>query len=70
VSGPHEIAPNAAGPTLALAVPELPVAKDAAKTYLALKAAGFEAIPVLDPALAEDVGQGALSLILPPQKTA
>ena len=38
------------GVGLSLAVPELPVNKDAAATYLALKAAGFDTNPVLDSA--------------------
>jgi hypothetical protein len=50
VHGPEELPPGAHGAGLSLAVPELPVDKDAAATYLALKAAGFETNPVLDPA--------------------
>jgi len=34
---------------LALGVPELPVGREAAQTYLALKAAGFEPVPVWIP---------------------
>lgn len=51
VHGPEEVEPGAAARGLSLAVPELPVAKQAAATYFALKAAGFEAVPVLDSAL-------------------
>lgn len=70
VRGPEDIAPAAAGVALALAVPELPVAREAAETYLALKAAGFEPIPVLDSALASGTEAAALSLTLPPEKAA
>src|SRR5258707_659381 len=52
VRGPQEVPPTGAGQGLALAVRSLPVAREAAATYLALKAAGFAAIPVLDPSLA------------------
>lgn len=50
VHGPEELPPGAHSVGLSLAVPELPVNKDAAATYLALKAAGFETNPVLDSA--------------------
>ena len=73
VQGPEEITPDATTPGLALSVPELPVPKDAAATYLALKAAGFEPIPVLDSiSSASDSRQttSALSLTLPPEKAA
>jgi len=50
VHGPEELPPGAHGVGLSLAVPELPVNKDAAATYLALKAAGFDTNPVLDSA--------------------
>jgi hypothetical protein len=72
VCGPEEIAPHAATSGLSLAVPELPVAKEAAATYLALKAAGFEPIPVLDPGPRRESSEGvtALSLTLPPEKAA
>jgi predicted RNA-binding Zn-ribbon protein involved in translation (DUF1610 family) len=66
VHGPQEIAPELAGRVLSLAVPELPVAEAAAKTYLALKAAGFEPIPVLDPEVMSGGGGAALSLMIPP----
>jgi hypothetical protein len=71
VRGPEEIAPDAAA-GLSLAVPELPVAKEAAATYFALKAAGFAPIPVLDSALGAETGQGAaaMALTLPPEKAA
>lgn len=58
-------APPSGSKSLVLGVPELPVGKEAAETYLALKAAGFEPIPVLDPALAEVDGVASLSLTLP-----
>ncbi|MEZ0254848.1 MAG: hypothetical protein ACAI37_06200 [Chthoniobacter sp.] len=48
VRGPEELPPDTHGAGLSLAVPELPVTKDAAATYLALKAAGFETNPILD----------------------
>lgn len=70
VRGPEPIAPEAAGAALELAVPELPVAKEAAETYLALKAAGFEPIAVLDPALASGTETSPLSLTLPAKKAA
>jgi hypothetical protein len=72
VHGPEDIAPDAALSGFSLAVPELPVAKDAADTYLALKAAGFEPVPVLDSAARRASGEEtpALSLTLPPEKAA
>jgi ribosomal protein S27E len=70
VHGPEEIFPGIARKGLELAVPELPVAHEAAETYLALKAAGFEAIPVLDTALASGTEAAALSLTLPPEQAA
>ena len=70
VRGPEEIAQENAGRVLSLAVPELPVAEDAAKTYLALRAAGFEPVPVLDSASAEGPGACALSLTIPSAKVA
>jgi hypothetical protein len=72
VLGPEEIAPHARLSGLSLAVPELPVAKDAAATYLALKAAGFEPIPVLEstPMAESAENSPALSLTLPPGKAA
>jgi len=72
VHGPEEIVPRAHMSGLALTVPELPVAKAAAAAYLALKAAGFEPIPVLDsegPLRTED-GAMAISLTVPPGKAA
>lgn len=60
VLGPEIIARDAAGEGLSLAVPELPVAREAAETYLALKAAGFQPVPVLDLA----PGEGAMVLTL------
>ena len=72
VCGPEEVAPHTTVSGLRLAVPELPVGKEAAATYLALKAAGFEPIPVLDsesPSRSED-GTIAISLTLPPGKAA
>jgi hypothetical protein len=72
VRGPDEIAPDAAPAGLSLAVPELPVAKEAAATFFALKAAGFAPTPVLDSALADETGAGtpAMSLTVPPEKAA
>lgn len=69
VFGPEELPPGTACDMLELAVPELPVTHDAAKTYLALKAAGFEAMPVLEPALAEGEQAPLLALILPASKS-
>jgi hypothetical protein len=71
VRGPEEIPQDTSVGGLSLAVPELPVGKEAAATYLALKAAGFEPIPVLDP-----IGEGvnangtAMALMLPRGKAA
>lgn len=67
VFGPDEILPLRPIAGLTLAVPELPVARDAAATYLALKAAGFEPQPVLDPiGSRENHGdRAAMSLTLP-----
>jgi hypothetical protein len=70
VRGPVEVAPGAASKALELAVPELPVAQEAAETYLALKAAGFEPVPVLDPALASGSEATTLSLTLPAEAMA
>ena len=70
VCGPQDFAPAAADTALTLAVPELPVAQEAAETYLALKAAGFAPIPVLDPARTNGTEAPALSLTLPAQKAA
>ncbi len=64
VHGPEDAVPDAVGVSLTLAVTELPVAKEAAETYLALRAAGFEPIPVLDPAFAGRK-ETALALTLP-----
>ena len=70
VRGPEDIATDETGPSLALGVPELPVGKEAAETYLALKAAGFELVPVLDSDLAGGTETTVLSLTLPPDKSA
>jgi hypothetical protein len=72
VRGPEEIAPHTAVSGLSLAVPELPVGKDAANTYLALKAAGFETTPILasTPRSESSPDATALSLTLPPEKAA
>ena len=72
VLGPEEITPDITASGLSLAVPELPVAKDAAATYLALKAAGFEPIPVLDSKPGGPSGEPSspISLTLPPVKAA
>jgi hypothetical protein len=72
VRGPEEIASGAAESELSLAVSDLPVAKEAAATYLALKAAGFDVTPVLDPGFIE-AGEGRgrpLALILASAKAA
>jgi hypothetical protein len=68
VRGPEETATETAGMSLTLGVPDLPVGKEAAETYLALKAAGFEPIPVLDSTLASSKEIVALSLTLPAEK--
>lgn len=70
VRGPVEIAPETAGRVLSLGVPELPVAEDAAKTYIALRAAGFEPVPVLDSKSGTGTGACALSLTIPSAKVA
>ena len=70
VRGPVEIAPEDAGRVLSLAVPELPVAEDAAKTYIALRAAGFEPVPVLDSKPGTGTGACALFLTIPSAKVA
>jgi hypothetical protein len=71
VLGPDEVPPNTAAAGLSLAVPELPVAKEAADTYLALKAAGFEAVPVLDRTPRSDsTERTAMALTLPPVQAA
>ncbi|MEP6672322.1 MAG: hypothetical protein ABJF10_24370 [Chthoniobacter sp.] len=72
VRGPEEIPPDAAVSGLSLAVPEIPVAKEAAATYLALKAAGFEPIPILasTPRFTSGLGASTLALTLPPVKAA
>lgn len=70
VRGPEEITPDVAVDGLSLAVPELPVAREAAATYFALKAAGFAPITVLDAALGGEPGREDMSLTLPPEKAA
>lgn len=72
VHGPEEVAPGAAAAGLSLAVPEVPVARQAAATYFALKAAGFEAIPVLDSSLDSARGEvpAAMALTVSPKKAA
>lgn len=70
VSGPHEMPPENAYETISLAVAELPVTQEAAKTFLALKAAGFEVMPVLDPGLTEEGNAPQMALILPAEKSA
>jgi hypothetical protein len=64
VRGPEEIAPGPATSSLKLAVPELPVAKEAAAMYLALKAAGFEPIPVIDNSPRSETPEEATALSL------
>ena len=70
VHGPEKIAPENAGRVLSLAVPELPVAEEAAKTYLALRASGFEPVPVLETPSVMRSGDCALSLTIPSARTA
>jgi hypothetical protein len=72
VRGPEEVPVRAAAAGLSLGVPELPVAKDAAATYFALKAAGFEAITTLDDGLGVDKGPEAttMALTVPPERAA
>ena len=65
VRGPEDAAPDAVSTSLALGVPALPVGKEAAETYLALKAAGFDPVPVLDSALMGGDQTTMLSLTLP-----
>lgn len=64
VHGPEEVSPIGVGQGLSLAVSSLPVAKEAAATYLALKAAGFDATPVLDASLASQEEKDGISLSL------
>lgn len=65
VRGPEELPPGVTGAGLSLAVPELPVDKDAAATFLALKAAGFETNPTLDvPPRRSDEPPTAMALTL------
>ena len=70
VHGPEQIALENAGRVLSLAVPELPVSEEAAKTYLALRASGFEPVPVLDSASSENGRGCALSLTIPAARAA
>ena len=71
VLGPDEVPANTAPPGLSLAVPELPVGKEAAATYLALKAAGFETVPVLDRTpRSEATEKTTMALTLPPVQAA
>lgn len=70
VRGPEQIAPENVGRVLSLAVPELPVAEEVAKTYLALRASGFEPVPVLDSAPVGSSGACALSLTIPSVRAA
>lgn len=67
VRGPVELPLDAAGKIITLAVPELPVSQVAAKTYLALKASGFEAMPILDsfPGHGGEAASLALSIPVP-----
>jgi len=70
VRGPEEAAPEAVGNSIALGVPALPVGKEAAETYLALKAAGYDPVPILDPTLTATQATTMLSLTLPPDRPA
>ena len=65
VHGPEDAAPEAKRKLLVLGVPRLPVGKEAAETYLALKAAGFDPVPMVDPTLVMADDATALSLTLP-----
>ena len=65
IHGP-EIAEAESNPRfLVLGVPTVPVGKEAAETYLALKAAGFDPVPLLDTTLKEDASIASLALTLP-----
>lgn len=72
VHGVEEIPRTLPEPGLSLAVASLPVEREAAATYLALKAAGFSPAIVLDTALASGASEDAapLTLTLGPAKTA
>ena len=72
VRGVEEIPRTTVEAGLSLAVASLPVEKEAAATYLALKAAGFSPVPILDTALASGAKDEAapLSLTLAPAKAA
>jgi hypothetical protein len=71
VRGPAEVTRRAAAAGLSLAVPDLPVGKDAAATWFALKAAGFEPMTVLDEALGGSGEEAtAMALTVPPVKAA
>lgn len=65
IHGPAIAGEEANPKFLVLGVPTVPVGKEAAETYLALKAAGFDPVPLLDTALANDAGVASLSLTLP-----
>ena len=71
VHGVEEIPRTIAEPGLSLAVASLPVEKEAAATYLSLKAAGFSPVPVLDTTLASGARENAtlLCLTFGPSKT-
>ena len=70
VHGPEDATPETKRKFLVLGVPRLPVGKEAAETYLALKAAGFEPVPMVDPTLADADDVASLSLTLPDTHTA
>jgi predicted nucleic acid-binding Zn-ribbon protein len=65
VRGPEDAAPEAKRKFLVLGVQKLPVGKEAAETYLALKAAGYDPMPMLDSTLPNSDDITALSLTLP-----
>jgi predicted RNA-binding Zn-ribbon protein involved in translation (DUF1610 family) len=65
VEGPEEILPHTPISGLTLAIPDLPVSKDTAETYLAMKAAGFETNAILDPTPRDETNRTTLALTLP-----
>ena len=65
VHGPEEMLPHTPISGLTLAIPDLPVSKDTAETYLAMKAAGFEPNAILDPSPRDATDRTILALTLP-----
>lgn len=64
VRGPEDTTAEEAGRGLFLGVGSLPVTPEAAATYLALKAAGFPATPILDHNLSRGTADAGLVLSL------